>query len=91
MHIVNQKTHGMIWLCGTRHSGSFEQTDLDLDRLKGSTPDSPVPVVLHNFINYSTVSKVNLSITIAWPLWHASQTICFNASWRHVQSVITSA
>lgn len=49
MHIVNQKTHGMIWLCGTRHSGSFEQTDLDLDRLRGSTLDSPVPVVLHNF------------------------------------------
>lgn len=51
----------MIWLCGTQHSGSFEQTGLGLDRLKGSTLDFPVPVVFNN-VNFKTTVQMLLII-----------------------------
>lgn len=51
----------MIWLCGTQHSGSFEQTGLCLDRLKGSTLDFPVPVVFNN-VNIKNIVHVLLII-----------------------------
>lgn len=94
--IVNQNTHEMIWLCGTQHSGSFEQTGLCLDRLKGSTLDFPVPVVFNN-VNFKTTVQMLLiiySLDLMSKVKHCSTIearFTKNVSWPHVQSVKTSA